>query len=448
MNSTWTARQVTAVVLVLLAAGSAGAATSAWPGSSTGTSLAGNLPSGFEPSGIVWDPASGKLYLVSDTGVLTQMTTGGTVNHNWSYPYPPPNPLPPNWPFTGKTDFESVTVTGTGGLVYVGLEVPPTIYEFNPSAGAFTGKSWALTDLPSNSTDGMEGLAFVPNGYSPYPSSTSGGLFYASSQTDGSIHVYDVPLSGTGAQSVTSIASFTPDASNKDVADLYFSTGTRILYVLYGNAKKIIQVAGDTSQNGTTYAVPPNTDTGLEGITLIGTCPTNGTATIDLANDHGPVTAYTGYPQPCATRLTDSGDATISEQNPTQTYGSATTLVSDGSPKEEILIQFTGLPSTVKTAKLQLYVTDGTDKSPNICYLTSAWNEATVTWNTRPQCGGSGQGGGATVSNNTWVTYDVTSLVQAGHLSFGLYAGSTNDMVARSKEAGTATPVLIVTTQP
>lgn len=445
MERTWTLQQAAILALALLAAGSAGAATQAWPASSTGTSLAANLPIGYEPSGMVWDPVSGKLYLVSDSGILTRMTTSGTNPTNWSYPSG-------TSPFTGKTDFEAVTVTGSSGLVYVGLEVPPTIYEFNPATGFFTGKSWALSDLPSDSTDGMEGLTFVPNGYHPYPASASGGLFYASSQIDGSIHVYDVPLSGSGAQSVTSIASFTPDAANTDVSDLYFSTGTRILYVLYGDAKKIIQVAGDTSQNGITYATPgtgSSTDTGLEGITLIGTCPTNGTTTIDLANDHGPVTAYTGYPQPCATRLTDSGDARISEQNPDTNYGSSSHLVSDGSPKDEILIQFTGLPSqTVKSAKLQLYVTDGTDLSPSYCYLTTAWNESTVTWNNRPLCAGSRLGGGANVPNNTWVTYDVTSLVQAGHLSFKLYPSSTNDMVANSKEAGRATPVLIVTTQP
>jgi hypothetical protein len=319
------------------------------------------------------------LYLVSDSGYVTQMTTSG----NWSHSSDTP-------PSAGKTDFEAVTVTGSSSLVYVGLEMPPTIYEFDPAAGKFTGKSWALSDLANDgSNEGMEGLAFVPNGYSPYPNSNSGGLFYASSQENGTIYVYDVPLSGTGAQTVTSIASFTPDSGNTDVADLYFSTATRILYVLYGNAQKIIQVAGDTLQNGTTYAAPPNTDTGLEGITLIGTCPANGTTTIDLANDHGPVTAYTGYPQPCATRLTDSGDATIIKQNADQNYGAATTLVSDGSPSQMILIQFTGLPAqSVKTAKLQLYVTNGTDNSPYYCYLTSAWNESTVTWNNRPKCGG------------------------------------------------------------
>lgn len=161
------------------------------------------------------------------------------------------------------------------------------------------------------------------------------------------------------------------------------------------------------------------------------------------------MTAYTGYPQPCATRLTDSGDTTVAEQNPTKNYGSAKSMVSDGSPKSEILIQFSGLPSqSVKTARLQLYVTDGTDKSPSYCYLTTAWNEATVTWNNRPQCAASPQGGGANVPNNTWVTYDVTSLVQAGRLSFKLYASSTNDMVANTKEAGSTAPVLIVTTQP
>lgn len=446
MQRTWATRLATVFGLALLAAVSAGAATLPWPASATGTSLAGDLPNSptrYEPSGIVWDQLTGKLFLVSDSGVITQMTTSGAVDHNWT----PSAPV--NAPFS-KPDFEAVTVTGNNAMVYVGLEVSPTIYEFDPSTGAFTGKSWALSDLPHTSTDGMEGLAFVPNGFSPYAPSVNGGLFYASSQVDGRIYVYDVPLGGTGAQSVTSIGSFLPDAANTDIGDLYFSPTTRILYVLYGTAKKIIEVAGDTLQNGITYGVPPGTDTGLEGITLIRSCPSSGTTTIDLANDHGPVTAYTGFPQPCATRLTDSGDATISEANPTHNFGSATTLVSDSSPKNEILLQFTGLPSqAVKTAKLQLFVTDGTDLSPSYCFLSTPWNEATVTWNNRPLCQSTSDrlGGGANVPNNTWVTYDVTSLVQAGHLSFKLYPNSTNDMIAHSKEAGSSTPVLVVTTQ-
>jgi hypothetical protein len=38
--------------------------------------------------------------------------------------------------------------------------------------------------------------------------------------------------------------------------------------------------------------------------------------------------------------------------------------------------------------------------------------------------------------------------VKAGYLSFGLYTSSDHGMVANSKEAGSSTPVLVVTTQP
>jgi hypothetical protein len=36
-----------------------------WPGSSTGTEIGDDLPSGFEPSGIVWDNFTGALWLVT-----------------------------------------------------------------------------------------------------------------------------------------------------------------------------------------------------------------------------------------------------------------------------------------------------------------------------------------------------------------------------------------------
>jgi hypothetical protein len=139
-----------------------------------------------------------------------------------------------------------------------------------PWPGSFTKRSWSLSGMETTDASGMEGLTFVPNGYHPYPVGEGGGLFYASSQKNGRIYVFDVFAKPAGG-AVSSIADFRPDPNEHDVADLSFSTGTRTLYVLYGNARRILEVQGDTLENGAAYSAPAvskddKENKGFEGI--------------------------------------------------------------------------------------------------------------------------------------------------------------------------------------
>jgi len=54
------------------------------------------------------------------------------------------------------------------------------------------------------------------------------------------------------------------------------------------------------------------------------------------------------------------------------------------------------------------------------------------------------QGGGATVSNNSWVSYNVLSALQAGFASFRFTPRSTDDCVANSRQVGSNQPRLIL----
>ncbi|HEV7508497.1 MAG TPA: esterase-like activity of phytase family protein [Thermoanaerobaculia bacterium] len=277
----------------------------AWSFSSTSKNIGGSLgscpwlsgatsptPPAFEPSGIVWDDFTGALWLVGDEGQIARMLRDGTNTSCWSLP--------------SGVDLESIAVTGTINKIYLGVEYPPQILEYNSSSTAApssTGKSWLLP-FPSGSvtaSNGMEGMTWVPNGYHPYPNSSSGGLFFASSQTNGTIYVFDVNLSVSGSTPVL-LDSFTP-STDDDISDLYFSKQTRTLFVLYDTANLLREMNTNTTSFPTThlYTLPTST-TDQEGVTLLPQCP-GATTLLYLADDQGStahnVFSFTGFPQNC-----------------------------------------------------------------------------------------------------------------------------------------------------
>jgi hypothetical protein len=276
----------------------------AWSFSTTGTNIGGGLgsctwlPGGsgtqpaFEPSGIVWDDFTGALWLVGDEGQIARMLRDGTHTSCWSLP--------------SGVDLESIAVTDTINKIYLGVEYPPQILEYNSSstlAPSSTGKSWLLP-FPSGSvtaSNGMEGMTWVPNGYHPYPNSSSGGVFFASSQSNGTIYVFDVNLSVSGSTPVL-LDSFTP-STDDDISDLYFSKQTRTLFVLYDTANLLREMNTNTTSFPTThlYTLPAST-TDQEGVTLLPQCP-GATTLLYLADDQGAtahnVFSFTNFPQNC-----------------------------------------------------------------------------------------------------------------------------------------------------
>jgi uncharacterized protein YjiK len=425
---------------LLLMTGSA-ATASPWPSGSTGTDIGGDLPSGFEPSGIAWDDFTGALWVVDDEGQLARMLDDGTSTDTWT--------------LSAGLDLESVAVTGTTQKLYLGKEYPPTILEYNSSSTGTptsTGHSWVLGsfDPGATSSDGMEGLTWVPNGYHPYPNSTSGGVFFASSQHNGTIYVYDVNLSVSGSTPAL-LGSFTPDATQTDVSDLYFSKVTRTLFVLYGNANKMLEIDTTTTSFSimSSYTLPTSSGT-QEGVTLLPQCP-GALTNIYIAYDNAAHTVdlFDNFPQLCATTLAATADATTKQASPNSNFGLTSTLTTDSATNddENFLIRFSlsGVNTAqINRARLLFHVTDGTDLSPQYCGTTASWPETGVTWNNQPVCNTNNLGGGATVANNSWVSYNVLGTLQSGYSSFRFTPRSTNDCVANSRQAGSNQPQLVL----
>jgi hypothetical protein len=422
---------------------------SSWPGSPTGSSIGTGLTS-LEISGVSWDNFTGKLYSVADEGTLVRMERDGASTVTWPVLYVP-NPANPT--VTAAPDLESIAVTGTTPNLYLGVEYDATsktakILEIPssnlPAAGTTVtaGKSWNLpaSGLKVSSSQGMEGLTWVPNGGHPYTNSTSGGVFYASTQQDGSISVFDVNLSTSGSTPTQLGTPFKPDPNQSDISDLYYSAATRTLFVLYDNANQVIEIDTSTTayEKIATYALPAS-PTAQEGVTTLPQCP-GAKTTFYIGNDSGGVYSFSNFPQLCATTYAATGDATINQTNSTTPYGTAATLTADTSPVLSFLIAFPSAASqgSLARVRLRLYVSDGTTQSPSFCGTTGSWSQSSVTWSTAPACAGSSSGGNTNVDSGAWIAYNLTTPI-ATYSSFRFTGRSSNDFVASSSEAAPTT---------
>ncbi len=84
--------------------------------------------------------------------------------------------------------------------------------------------------------------------------------------------------------------------------------------------------------------------------------------------------------------FTPVADASVQAASPAQNFGTGTLLLSDTSPLEESYLRFSvaGLSGTVTSARLRLYVSNGTSNGPALHPVAGGWTETGVTWDTRP----------------------------------------------------------------
>jgi hypothetical protein len=142
-----------------------------------------------------------------------------------------------------------------------------------------------------------------------------------------------------------------------------------------------------------------------------------------------------------------SADAPVKGGSPNTNYGTATSLLADTSPQEESYLRFdiTGIGTRkVTSAKLRLYVTNGSSNGPGVYRTATDWTEAGLTWNTRPTRATTAIANPTSVSAKAWLEYDVSSVVQAdGVFGFGVIPDSSDGMDAHSREAANR-PELVV----
>jgi GH18 family chitinase/lysophospholipase L1-like esterase len=250
----------------------------AWPGGA-GIEIGSGLDAGFEPSGIVWHQRLGALFIVGDGGEAVRMGEDGGGLNIW----------------TPGGDLEGIAIADPEtDYLYLGVEDPDSIREFDLAAGTLTEKSWTLTPwMAGAANSGLEALTFVPDGHHPYPDGTSGGLFYAGLQEDGKIYVFNVDLSGD--EIVNYVDTIVPVPGRSDISGLHYHRETRTLYAVFDGSNLLREIKTDGTMIAE-YHLPGNDQ---EGITLKPSCPSPVTS-VFIAEDVGPeIWRYDGYPVAC-----------------------------------------------------------------------------------------------------------------------------------------------------
>jgi len=216
-----------------------------FPGSLPGVEIGANLPNGYEPSGSVWHNRLQKLFLVNDNGIVSNMDKDGNNVFSWNV----------------VGDLEGICVAdSTSNFVYIGVENPDKIIEFNFVSGLIT-RSFNLTPwMTGPSNMGLEALTFIPDS-----TNVEGGLFYAGLQYDGKIYVFELPITTSSTDTnVAYITSYTPVSGRWDISGLHYETSNGTLYAVWDSSNKLRAMESDCT-NIVEWDLPGNDQ---EGITL------------------------------------------------------------------------------------------------------------------------------------------------------------------------------------
>jgi trimeric autotransporter adhesin len=315
------------------------------------------------------------------------------------------------------------TSSGSGGSIMEKTS-PLAAISFAPGAG-----TPVITDSDgtvNNATSTKQNL-----------SSTTGLVLVAHSSKSVYFHAHD-PLSGGGPS--PPVASFTAVPS----------TGTAPLTVQFTDTSTgtVDSRAWDFQNDGIVDSTAPNP-------TFTYASPNTYTAKLTVSNSSGSssatrtitVTPFGGGGSTLTFAPTD--DAYVRSAHPNEKGGLDTTLrvfLSDLSETQSY-VKFTvsGVAGPVTSAKLRLFVTDGSAVSGSVYGVPdTTWSESTITWTNRPPVGLLLAGPrGAPLG--TWVEFDLTGAVDGdGTYTFALKDGSSNTAWYSSKE-GANDPQLVVT---
>jgi hypothetical protein len=324
--------------------------------------------------------------------------------------------------------FVRFAVTGLSGTVQsarLRVYIPSNGSADGPAVYT-TGSSWTETGITWNNR----------------PSRTSGALDNKGALSAGIWVEYNVTSAVTG----NGTFSFVLAADSTDGVVFSSRQGSQppqLVIALAGSST----VTSTATQTATGTATSSSTPTATFTVTQTpSNTPTDtATATVTLS----PTPTNTLAPTTSLTFVTNA-DAYVNQSNPSTNYGNATTLQVDGAsdPDLESFLQFTvtGISGTIQSAKLRVHTTtNGSANGPAVYSTGTSWTETGIKWNNRPGRTSGAVDNKGSIPTNTWVEYNVTSLVQGdGSFSFVLAADST-DAVTFSSRQGSQPPQLIIT---
>lgn len=262
----------TFVVYVLLTYGAIAKAAYFAP-NDPGVNIGMNLDAGFEPSGVVWHNRMQSIFVVWDNGKVAQIDAEGNILH-------------PSVQVGG--DLEGITlVDDQSNFLYLLVEFPQQMKEYDISTGRLTGRVWNLQGMPGNAQSGAEALTYnrVHN------------EFYVGAQLDGQVYVYSIDLNSPGDVNFSRIIR---TGINTDIAGLSYSEETRHTYAVF-DALNIIQEYDENDVLVSQFDAP---GADQEGIALMPGCP-GVVAPLLIAQDSGGILKFNSYPITCPAPAVD-----------------------------------------------------------------------------------------------------------------------------------------------
>jgi hypothetical protein len=279
-----------ACIFAIIATEPAFSAESFPPEALPGVSVGGNLPAGYEPSGIVWHTRLKKLFLVSDGGIVSSMNANGTGVVNWSV----------------SGDLEGITIAShQNNFVYLGIENPDSIREFNIATGQITRTFNLTTWMTGDGNAGLEALTFVPDVCDP-----EGGLFYAGLQATGQIFVFRLPIRSSSTSTIVTPIKTIPALNGvSDISGMHYEAGQQVLYAIYDSTDllRAMDADGTLIQE---WNLPGNNQ---EGVALKG-------LDFYIAQDSGGVLMFSPFAVFCQPDLNADGKTNLLDFTSLATY--------------------------------------------------------------------------------------------------------------------------------
>lgn len=210
------------LALAIAAIGSIANAQAPFPGA-PGVNIGQNLPAGFEGSGAVYHPRLDRLFIVSDSGYVASLEKDGSFFSQT---------------FVGG-DLEGITVADpNSNFLYLALENPDSVLEFDVVAGAVTRAFDVSAILTGSANLGVEAFTFVPNANDP-----EGGLFHLGQQSNGRVYVFRLPIvSSATATTYTFLTSYQPVAGLTDISGLEYDREHGRLYAIFDANDRLVEM--------------------------------------------------------------------------------------------------------------------------------------------------------------------------------------------------------------
>jgi glycosyl hydrolase family 16 len=145
-----------------------------------------------------------------------------------------------------------------------------------------------------------------------------------------------------------------------------------------------------------------------------------------------------------------AADTYVDQAHPSRNHGGAMRTWARGGADSRrwALARFnvSGISGTVTRATLHLYVSNATHNGPAVYETAPSWSEKRVSWKRRPSPAPGPRNDKGALSQNRWVSWDVTPWVVAnGRYSFALKQGGPDAIGFKSRETGKA-PTLVIKT--